>query len=101
MVNDYGSGSSVTVGAATVTTVLPARVGNNRRTAFAISNYGANSVYIVCSDYQQAATGYGILLLANSVFSDSDSGGYQCWSGNITAYSAAGTTLSVQERVMM
>lgn len=91
--------SSVTLAAATVGTVLPARVGPLRRVAFSITNTGANVAYICLSSQQTAVSGSGIELLPGSQMYDSDGGDYRCFTGQVTAVSAAGTTLAVMERV--
>lgn len=94
---DTAGGSSVTVAAATVTAVLPKRTGN-RRVAFSIANVGANACFISPSDVGQAAANAGIYLAPGGVTTDSDATSYRCWSGAISAYSVAGTTLAVWER---
>ncbi len=96
---DLASGSSITVAATTVTQVLAKRQGN-RRVAFQIANVGSNPVFIVPSDTSVAAANTGIYLAAGGVTVDSDATSYQCWSGGITAYSTAGTTLAVWERTV-
>lgn len=94
---DSAGGSSVTVAAATVTPVLPRRT-ENRRVAFSISNVGANSCFLSPSDVGVAAANAGIYLAPGGVMSDSDATSYRCWSGAISAFSTAGTTLAVWER---
>jgi len=93
---DYAGGSNVTVAAATVTAVLPTRMG--RRIAVSIANYGANDVYLLPSDTQAPATGYGILLKSGGIFTDSNNANYLAWQGAFQVYSAAGSNLAVWER---
>jgi len=94
---DYAGASTVTLAAATDTSVLPARRG--RRIAFSVANVGANAAYINMSDTQAAVASYGVYLAPGGILTDSNAGNYLCWQGAIRGISTAGSTLSVWERV--
>ena len=94
---DYGGSSTVTLAAATNTSVLPARRG--RRIAFSIANVGANSAFITMSDNQAAVANYGVYLAPGGILTDSNAGNYIAWQGSIAGISTGGSTLAVWERV--
>jgi len=94
---DYGGSSTVTLAAATNTSVLVARRG--RRIAFSVANVGANAAYINMSDQQAAVANYGVYLAPGGILTDSNAGNYLCWQGSIAGISTAGSTLAVWERV--
>lgn len=95
---DSGSSGNVAV-AATATSVLPKRVGG-KRLAYSISNYGAVVVYLTFSDFQTATSTTGLALQPGQTIADSNSAGYFCWQGAISAIEAGGAgTLSYTERV--
>jgi len=97
MTEALGSGSSVTINATTVTQVLEPRYG--RRIEFSIANVGANAVFLVCSSVDQAdSANKGVYLPPGAIASSNERLPEQ---DRVTAYSTAGSTLSVFERVML
>jgi len=72
----------------------------NRRAMYVLRNIstGGQILSIALSDVTLAVANTGIILNVNDFFGDSDSGGYSCWKGQITAISsAAGGTLAITE----
>lgn len=96
----FAGGSNVTT-SATSTVVAQPRLG--RRIMISISNYGSNIAWIMFSNEQQAAVGYGIPCYPGQTISDSSSDVYQCWQGSVAVIqdTAGSTTLSIAERVSL
>jgi len=96
---DYGAQSTVTLAAATATSVLPNRLG--RRIAFSIANVGANAAYVCLSDTETAVANYGIYLAPGGILTDTSFPGIPAWNGAVNAVSTGGSTLAVWERVVL
>lgn len=72
-----------------------------KRKCFYLRNIslGGQIINIALSNTIPATTTAGILLNPNDTYTESNSEGFECWSGKITAIgSAAGGTLAVFER---
>ena len=93
----FSSGSTITVGATSTTEVLGARQG--RRIEFCISNTGANAVFLICSSVDVAnAANKGVYLPPGAISNSNERFPEQ---ERVTAYSTAGSTLAVNERVIL
>jgi len=85
----------VTVGTSSVQ-IAPAR----KRRVILIRNTSTGTQRItVCMGFKEAVEDEGIVLEPGELFSDSNSEGYECWQGVITAISdSSGGQLSIFER---
>ena len=85
----------ITVGT-TSTEIAPARC---RSVIFIRNTSTGGQVITVCMGFEQAVANAGIVLEPGEVFCDSNSEGYICWQGVITAISdTSGGKLSIYER---
>lgn len=93
--NENSINTSVTVGA----TSLKVSYAKKRK-SFILRNVstGGQVISLALANNVVAAVNTGIVLNVNDAVVDSNSGNYQCWSGDISAVaSAAGGILSINE----
>jgi len=94
-----GTGSALTLAAATSATVFRGRSG--RRISYSIANVGANAAYVNMSNEQTATAGEGIYLPVGAILTGSYNGRVPPWQGHISAVSTAGTSLALYEEVLL
>lgn len=93
--NEMAYNSSASVGATSVKIS-----GAKARKSYVFRNIstGGQVITIALSNFSVAVANNGIVLNVNDAIVDSNTGGYNCWSGDVHAVaSAAGGTLAISE----
>lgn len=88
--------STVSVG---VSSVQVTAAANRQMIYIRNTSTAAQVITLVLSDTDEAVANNGIVLAAGEYFADSNSEGYKCWQGKISAISSAiGGSLTITQR---